>query len=71
MLQGKQALEFLHLIMKKGLMTFLLQSLLTWENNVRKPSGVLWYPSCLPVLLDSYGSSVEGTLMDLGTSVSV
>lgn len=71
MLQGKQAFEFLHLIMKKGLITFQLQNLLTWGNNIRKPSGILWQPSCLPVSLDSYGSSAEGTLKDVATSVSL
>lgn len=39
--QGKQAFRFLHLVTKKGLITFQLQNLLTWGNNIRKPSGIL------------------------------
>ena len=50
-------------------MSFQLQSLLTWGNN-RKPSGVLWQPSCLPVSLNSCENCMEGRLTD-STAISV
>lgn len=53
MFQGKQALEVLHLIMKEKFDGISVTEPMTWGNNFRKPSGILWQPSCLPVSLDS------------------